>query len=74
MKLCEVKKECKLNVEKITINQEKILRRLNEIGIKQGSQIRFIKNSRLSKCILVESMGSVFILDNNVAEGIICHE
>ena len=74
MKLSEVKSNTEVAVEKINISRPDIVRRLGEIGIKEGKRIRLIKKSRISKCVLVETLGAVFILDFLIAEGIVCNE
>lgn len=74
MRLCDFKKDSVVKVLRVNIKNEDIKRRLREIGVAEGKNVRFIKRSILSKCVLVESMGSVFILDKKISEGIDCYE
>lgn len=74
MRLCDFKKDSVVKVLRVNIKNEDIKRRLWEIGVAEGKNVRFIKRSILSKCVLVESMGSVFILDKKISEGIDCYE
>ena len=45
---------------------------MEKIGIKDGSFLRLIKKSKISKCAIVEVLGTVFIIDKLLAEGIFC--
>ena len=74
MRLCDVNQDTIVKVFRIDIERIDIVRRLKEIGVAADKNIRFIKKSKISKCILIESLGSVFILDKYISERVICYE
>lgn len=73
MRLSECKNEKNLKVISLEIEDKDLLRRLQEIGVKVGKNIRFVKKSKISGCVLIEVLGSVFMLDNYIAKGIECN-
>ena len=74
MVISEMKNDAIMTVKDVLLKDVDICRRLSEIGVKKGSKLRFIKKSKISGCVLVEILGSVFMIDEYVARGIECYE
>lgn len=68
--------DCELGnkiIRKVNASQ-KLAVRLKEIGIEPNAKIEVLKKSKLSGCMLVGVLGSVFILDRDAASGVDCYE
>lgn len=71
VKLSSLKEKQKAVIYKLELKQEKICRRLIELGFVKNEKIEVVKNLRKGKTMLIAIRGFILSIDYFIAEGIL---
>lgn len=70
VKLTEIKKNYKVVINKISLDDKKLLNYLESLGFVSGITLKVLDYSILKKNLLVELIGAMYVIDYNVAKNI----
>ncbi len=70
VKLTEIKKNYKVVINNVNLDDKKLLNYLESLGFVSGITLKVLDYSILKKNLLVELIGAMYVIDYNVAKNI----
>ncbi len=70
VKLTEIKKNYKVVINNVNLDDKKLLNYLESLGFVSGITLKVLDYSILKKNLLVELIGAMYVIDYNIAKNI----